>query len=347
MVKDAGGQNAGHARAAASPVSAQASTPVPEARSTSVTEAPDRTGLVKLLRKRLRRFLALVSEVLAGESPDAVHDLRVWSRRLQQTLTALFPESRSRKLRSLRRTLRRARRALGGWRNCDVVLQRLVRKERQARRPDKRRAWTLVIDFVRNTRERELRRARKRLLKLGLFSLAKEMEALIEAPGSNGQVVSASLPEVVSVAGSQWQAALSRALEDRRVENIHGFRIQTKRLRYRLELLHDLGALDTSAAVEWLKSLQDGLGTWHDRRELGRAIAETLTKPEALQDEPRTAIMLLKELEKEQALAVAELEELMREASDSPRRAQFDACMAVWCHAPRQQTDEPSGPLSK
>lgn len=308
-----------------------------------MTEAPDRAGLVKLLRKRLRRFLALLSEVLAGESPEAVHDLRVWSRRLQQTLIALHPESHSRKLRSLRRTLRRARRTLGGWRNCDVVLQRLARKERQARRPDKRRAWTLVIDFVRKTRERELRRVRKRLLKLDLFSLAKEMEALLEAPGSNSQVVSASLPEVVSTASSQWQAALSRALEDRRVENIHDFRIQTKRLRYRMELLRDIGALDTSAAVEWLKSLQDGLGTWHDRRELGRAIAETLAKPEALQDEPRTAIMLLKELEKEHALAAAELEELMREASDSPHRARFDARMAAWCHAPRQQTDDPSG----
>lgn len=39
--------------------------------------------------------------------------------------------------------------------------------------------------------------------------------------------------------------------------------------------------------------------------------------------------MLLTELEKENRLAAAELDGLMREASDSPRRAQFDAWAAL------------------
>jgi len=305
-----------------------------------VPATPDRTRLVNLLRKRLRRFGALLAEVLGEQTPEAIHDLRVWSRRLQQTLTALFPESRSHRLRSLRRTLRRARRTLGAWRNCDVVLQRLARRQRQTRSPEKRRAWALVIDSVRKCREREVRRARRRLVRLGLFDLAEEVEALLKAPGASRDGASASPPDVVSAARAQWQAALARALEDRRVENIHGFRIQTKRLRYRIELLRDLGAQDTAAPLEWLRSLQDALGGWHDRLELGRCIAEALATPETLQDQPRMSIILLKELERESRLGAVELDRLMREASDSPRRTRFDAWAALHDEAPQQQNIE-------
>ena len=40
--------------------------------------------LDKLLHDRLRKCVALLSRVLSKDDPDAVHDLRVWSRRSQQ-----------------------------------------------------------------------------------------------------------------------------------------------------------------------------------------------------------------------------------------------------------------------
>ncbi len=331
MVKSVQDRGLGGSQAAVAPVPRppDASPATSEARATSAAETPGRTRLINVLRKRLRRLGTLLAEVLGEQTPEAVHDLRVWSRRVQQTLAALFPGSRSRRLRSLRRTLRRSRRALGAWRNRDVVLQRLARKQRQTRSAEKQRAWALVIDSVRKRRRREVRRARRRLVRLDLFDLAEEVEALLKAPGASGDGASASPHDIVAAARAQWQAALSRALEDRRVENIHGFRIQTKRLRYRIELLRDLGARDTAAPLEWLRSLQDALGGWHDRLELGRCIAEALAAPETLHDQPRTSIMLLTELEKENRLAAAELDGLMREASDSPRRAQFDAWAAL------------------
>ena len=339
MVKTDHDRSLGGSQAAVAPVPRlpDASAATSEARATSVTATPDRTRLVSLLRKRQRRFGALLANVLGERTPEAVHDLRVWSRRLQQTLAALFPGSRSHRLRSLRRTLRRSRRALGAWRNCDVVLQRLARKQRQTRSPEKRRALALVIDSVRKSRQHEVRRARKKLVRLDLFDLAEQVEALLKAPGASRDGANASPPDIISVAHADWQAALSRALEDRRVENIHSFRIQTKRLRYRIELMRDLGAQDTAAALEWLRSLQDTLGGWHDRLELGRCIAEALATPERLHDQPRMSIILLTELEKEKKLAAVELDGLMREASDSPRRTQFDAWAALHDEASQQQ----------
>ncbi len=307
---------------------------------TPQAKAPQRMRLVNVLRARLRKFMALVAQVLVGQSPDTVHDVRVWSRRLQQTLTALFPEARSRKLRSMRRTLRRARRALGEWRNCDVVLQCLARRERQTRSAEKRRAWALVIDDVRDSRKREIRRARKRLVRLGLFDLGEEIEGLVKTPAASSHEVNSLPPsEIVAAARTQWQIALSHALDNRMIEHIHAFRIQTKRLRYRIELLRDLGADDTGAPLEWLRSLQDLLGGWHDRLELGRRISEALARAQTLERQPRLAIALLKELEKERKLADSELEHLLHEASDSPRRARLDAWMAARCESPQPVAD--------
>jgi CHAD domain len=74
-------------------------------------------ALARLLRKRVKKFVALAPEVRADANPKTVHDVRVWSRRLQQAVSAFFPKPRSGKVRRLRRTPRRIRRVLGEWRN--------------------------------------------------------------------------------------------------------------------------------------------------------------------------------------------------------------------------------------
>jgi len=52
--------------------------------------------LEKLLRVRLRKCMALLGRVLEEDDPAAVHDLRVWRRRLQQVIIARFPETLAR-----------------------------------------------------------------------------------------------------------------------------------------------------------------------------------------------------------------------------------------------------------
>ncbi len=89
--------------------------------------------LVKLLRRQLHRFVNQVARVLTGEDQRAVHDLRVGSRRLQQVLVAMYGETLPRRARAMRRVLRRTRRAIGQWRNYDVVVEAIERRVRRAR----------------------------------------------------------------------------------------------------------------------------------------------------------------------------------------------------------------------
>src|SRR5262245_17720855 len=81
---------------------------------------------------RLWKCVALVPRVLSKDDPDAVHDLRVWTRRSQQLIVALFREPRPSETRVIMKALRRARHSLGVWRDCDVLIALLERKAQSA-----------------------------------------------------------------------------------------------------------------------------------------------------------------------------------------------------------------------
>ncbi len=48
--------------------------------------------LLELVDKRLEKFVSLVPRVLVSDRPDLIHDIRVYSRRLQQVIRVFFPQ---------------------------------------------------------------------------------------------------------------------------------------------------------------------------------------------------------------------------------------------------------------
>src|SRR5215469_3438678 len=174
-----------------------------------------RPQLEKLLRDRVRKCVTLLPKVLGDDDPDAVHDLRVWSRRLQQVVVTLFPSPRPVEARTIVRTLRRARRSLGGWRDCDVVIALLTRKIRSTRNPAHKQAWEMVFAMTRAKLQREMRRARHKIANRKMFTLAQRVEGLIE----NGPIGSVqrdanpllALQNSVAAAYSEWREGLTRA----------------------------------------------------------------------------------------------------------------------------------------
>jgi triphosphatase len=76
---------------------------------------------------QLDRFMSFEPKVLRGGDPEAIHDMRVASRRLQQIVDVLHPRPQPREIRRLRRKMRRSRGALSDLRNCDVQLARVER----------------------------------------------------------------------------------------------------------------------------------------------------------------------------------------------------------------------------
>ncbi len=293
----------------------------------------DRMRLQKLLAKQLRNFIALFAMALAEEDADTVHDLRVCTRRLQQILFALVPEKNLNKARSVRRTLRRVRRALGPWRNCDVARQWVTRKERRISKPVLKSGWKLVRESISAQREKAIQSARRKLYKSGGITLNHRIQQLLAFSAQRLGSVDprAVVRRAVAAAAVQWRQALERASADRSVQNIHALRIQTKRLRYRVELARDLGAKEAPALIQWFKLLQDRLGHWHDRQGLNLFITRALAGSDVLMAQPRVAVELLREVEKNHKTSSRELEELFRIASQSEGSRQLEKWLQSYC----------------
>ena len=297
---------------------------------TPIAETPDsiaiRRALTRLLRKRLKRFVALAPEVRADANPKTVHDVRVWSRRLQQAVSAFFPKPRPGKVRRLRRTPRRIRRALGEWRNCDVLLEIVARQQRRARSESKRRAWAFVRDYLLQKRSKQVARAGKKLLRQDLQNYAVLARRLLaQPPEESPEILMQRLTRSVQDAWSHWQSALARAQETRAANDLHILRIATKDLRYRTELLYDVGHRQLKAQLKWLAELQEVLGVWHDRQVLHQTVAEAVARAEILLTELPTARLLLAEVEKDRRRQSQDVDKIFHLAVEHPGHKQMES----------------------
>lgn len=301
---------------------------------------PIHRALTRLVRKRAKKLAALVPEVLGAGDARAVHDARVWSRRLQQAMAALFPKPRSGKVRRLRRETRRIRRVLGEWRNCDVELELVERQQRRSRSEAKRRAWTFVRDHLLKKRDAEMTRARKKLRRHDVGRSVSLAHGLLDHPVEGGpEALMQRLRASVARAVVKWQAALARARDTRAAGDLHALRIATKGLRYRTELLRDVGQKRVKGQLERLEDLQEALGAWHDRQLLDEAVAEAMAHAAIQPDELPTARALLAALEADRGRQARDVERILRLATEHAGRDEMIQWNAP--HSPRT----PSSPL--
>jgi len=255
----------------------------------------------ELAQKQLDRFMSFEPKVLRGDDPDAIHDMRVASRRLQQILDLVYPNPRPREVRRLRRRIRRCRRALGDVRNCDVLLQR-VEPLLARKRSSRREAWTAVDHFLLARRSESFRKALRKLSKVNLAVFYVHMRECLARVGSaqdsgrdaHGRAL-ADLPaaglfpervgEALDGVWNAFQEQVALSHRDPRAPVIHGARIAAKRLRYLLEVVHAFDVPGSADALAWLRSLQQHLGDWHDLQILEQMMIEMIARPDFLRDQ--------------------------------------------------------------
>ena len=264
-------------------------------------EPPEAWNRVRgLALKQLNRFVSLEPKVLRGDDPDAIHDMRVASRRLQQILDLAYPKPRPREARRLRRSIQRSRRALGDVRNCDVLLGRVdgyLKRKRSAWRE----AWTAVQHYLQARRSESLHKSLRKLSKVNLAIVYVDMKECLAQVGSAQAPVghphapsSADLPspgpfperlaQSLEIAWSSFEEQIAHSHRDPRGGVIHGARIAAKRLRYLLEVVHAFGVPGSAEALVWLRKLQKHLGDWHDLEVLEQMMIEMIARPDYLRE---------------------------------------------------------------
>jgi len=252
--------------------------------------------------------------VIVTDDAQTIHDARVWSRRLQQILSVLAGQStKKNKQRKLMRALRRVRKILGRPRNLDVMAELVQEKVTATSNPVARDAWDQLRTHLKDRRSDATERSREKLRGFDIIDLAARSRAIIDGAESS-KPLEDSLKQGVAAALAAWRDTIAMAKAKPAPEELHALRIGAKRLRYRLELLAELGDGEAKARVKSLRGLQDRLGSWHDRQILLETCAEFLSRKDFLTSHPGLARALLVEMEREQRRSRAAVDSLVKHA---------------------------------
>jgi CHAD domain-containing protein len=223
----------------------------------------------------------------------------------------------------------------------------LERKARRIRRADERQAWEMIRDLARKKRQRRMRRARRKLANRKLLTLVHRGQELIQRRvvphGEGDRDPLATFVSSVGEAYAKWREGLACARANLTTADIHAFRIQTKRLRYRVELARDLGSSTAQGALASLKAIQDQLGRWHDSAELMILAADALADPEFLAQHPRTAAAVLRKIDRNSALQIERVRRLLESTHEGLELSAIQAWIRVYCAGESVRSGEGMG----
>ncbi len=237
---------------------------------------------------------------------DALHKVRVASRRIREALPVIGVDLPRARIRKLRRRVGRLTRLLGPIRELDVELGLIEREIAEKRTP--RAALSLVRRQVAEHRAelreqlddetpvKDLKRLLKKLRRVGRH---KGEEGKGEGPGGRGKGkgVSGKGRGARGATETVWRPALAATLVRRArklsdaleeagsmysPEPLHAVRVSVKKLRYTLELSDELGYPSARPLVRILKSEQERLGQLHDFEMLLRHVREAESRPRGI-----------------------------------------------------------------
>lgn len=215
-----------------------------------------------------------------GDDLEALHDMRVASRRLRAALRTFGPWFPPRKLARVRKRVRKLTRALGAAREWDVHGETLSGLHAGAGPELERAAIEHILELVDARRLSERTAMTRALDRLDLEQLERDLAALLaqldpdEVPHDPGPAAWEVLEPLVQAAFG----AVARLQEKERADEMHAMRIGVKRLRYALELLEPAFDGSHGRLIGRTKSLQGVLGKHHDLVLLEELLARALKR---------------------------------------------------------------------
>jgi len=220
----------------------------------------------ELLRAKAAPLFSLEAAAASGADMDAVHDMRVASRRLRETMRLLAPLYPPREFDAWYRRVRGVTRALGPVRDSDVFIDDFARMSKSLGNGG-RRAVAFLAGYRLSQRERELAVLNRQLKRLDLAQSERSFRKMSRAVLGTAEAKH-SLTEFAHAAVAQRSSvvfgALPAALDEANVSEQHALRIDFKRLRYAVEVFATCYGDEFDALHATLTAFQDTLGDMHD-----------------------------------------------------------------------------------
>ncbi|MFL6214324.1 MAG: CHAD domain-containing protein [Blastocatellia bacterium] len=269
------------------------------------TEHKAGRSLPEILQTQFEALQGYHGDVMESDDPEAIHKMRVTTRRAQASLDLLEGQFA---IAPVKKRLRRWRQELSRVRNYDVFLS-LLEKEAAALRAANRHPYELVRAVLQQRRADTAAKVREYLLDKSVNRLASRIglrlpdDASIPADGQSKPATPAAA-ESASPASStlnidevQLASHTADRLDQRVAEflalaaqshpateaaELHELRIAAKRVRYLFEIISEMGYGDATRALTWLRTLQDRIGDWHDLESLEQEIIEIISERDFL-----------------------------------------------------------------
>lgn len=221
-----------------------------------------------MLAKHTHKLYTHLPDVLSGDDPHAVHQMRVATRRLRASLQSTAIAYRAKPVDTLRKSLRRLTRALGAVRDLDVMLMRL-REDVQQLGGD-RGEVEQRIEQLQAERDRAHDKLVAELHTKRTARLLNQLNDFLLRPLEELQADD-DLPLLVrhhagSAIWHEFEAVqrFETVMPHGSSEQLHALRISCKHLRYTLELFEPALGGDAHAIIKQVEAIQEHLGQIHD-----------------------------------------------------------------------------------
>lgn len=281
-------------------------------------------SLHDILRSQLKTLREHRRAVLELEDPDAIHKMRVSTRRVQASLDLLVTPDDALRVTQLKRLLRRSRRRLSVVRNYDVFLELIAKESALARRVARER-FGLLSSVLKERRALRMDRIREFLVQLDIEVIPRRLGMRIDPtpittpPATADDLIPVTMPasasdlieanevsdvfqpsrvalraaERLEQRVSQFQLMASQVHETTNPSDLHQLRIAAKRVRYLLEVVSEMGYGQPVRALAWLRSLQDRIGDWHDFEALEDEIVDLVSRQRFLKQNLLDSVVML------------------------------------------------------
>jgi CHAD domain-containing protein len=231
--------------------------------------------LSEVVEKRLRKLERCLKLRAESDSVEAVHDLRVASRRLRAFGVAFRDVLGARVLARLEKRLKRVTKAAGAIRDWDVQIGLCEARIGVASGDVERASLEHLLERFDAERALALRKAEKRLGKVDIEALSSVMGSALEGavarlPPPHRQRAHAGELLLGLVDNASEHTPLTDGAED--PERMHRLRIKLKELRYALELFQPVLGSQYDVLYERATALVDLLGGHHDLVVLGELV---------------------------------------------------------------------------
>jgi CHAD domain-containing protein len=295
----------------------------------------------KILRLHFEEMLAHEAGTRTGEDPEALHDMRVATRRQRAALRLVAPHFRRAAIRPVRGGLRALGGVLGAVRDLDVLLAR-ASADRSTLPAAEAGVPEILVDCWRRRRDAARAQMRAHLDEPAYLEFREEYARFLDTPGAGARIAAPGEPPrptlVAHVVPAEiWTryaavCAFGTVLPWASVEMLHALRIEAKGLRYLLEFFREVLDPCVEDAIGAIVAVQDHLGELQDAVVAIGLVRDFLAGPEAAAS-PGIAAAAGRYLESRQAAI-----EALRRSVDRPwsavSGAAFRSCLARAAAAP-------------